>query len=230
MVMVYPILSFLCTNENAARSIGIMEIFYSILLAVSAFWLSACPFSVWIGRWFLHKDVRDYGDGNPGAANVFRAGSRKLGCLAVILDTGKAVPFVVLAYAFFRFPEPIVMVVALSAILGHAYSPILGLKGGKALGVTFGVLFSLPQREMLITFMVFLVLGFLFIEIDAWTVMLGAGGSLAYLATTKGSSWESLFMLCVLIILAVKHFDDLQTIPRHKGRLLVWLQSKRRQA
>lgn len=207
-----------------------MEIFYSILLALSAFWLSACPFSVWIGRRFLHKDIRDYGDGNPGAANVFRAGSRKLGCLATILDTAKAVPFVVLAYAFFRFPEPIVMVVALSAILGHAFSPLLRLRGGKSLSVTFGVLFALPQHEILIAFAVFLVIGFLFLESDAWTVMLGVGGSLAYLATTKGSSWESLFMLCLLIILAVKHFDDLQTIPRHKGRLLVWLQSKRRQA
>jgi glycerol-3-phosphate acyltransferase PlsY len=122
------------------------------------------------------------------------------------------------------------MVVALSAILGHAFSPLLRLRGGKSLSVTFGVLFALPQHEILIAFAVFLVIGFLFLESDAWTVMLGVGGSLAYLATTKGSSWESLFMLCLLIILAVKHFDDLQTIPRHKGRLLVWLQSKRRQA
>jgi len=206
-----------------------VEIFYPTLLAVSAFWLSACPFSVWIGRWVLHKDIRDYGDGNPGAANVFRAGGRKSFCLAAILDTVKAVPFVVLAHAFFEFPEAIVMVVALSAILGHAFSPLLRLRGGKSLGVTFGVLFALPQHELLITFAIFLVLGFLFIEIDAWTVMLGAAGSFAYLTITRGTSWESLFMLCLLAILAVKHLDDLQTIPRHKGRLLGWLQSRRRE-
>ncbi len=205
-----------------------MEAFYPALLAVSAFCLGACPFSVWIGRWFLGKDIRDYGDGNPGAANVFRAGGRKSGCLAVILDTAKGVPFVALAHFFFGLPEVVVMAVALSAILGHAFSPLLRLRGGKSIAVTFGVLLALPQHEMLLAFAVFLILGFLFIEIDAWIVMLAPVGSLIYLVTTGKSSWELLFMFCVLAILAIKHFDDLRTIPRGKGRLIGWLQSRRR--
>ena len=40
-----------------------MEVSYFTLLALSAFGLGACPFSVWIGRWVLGKDIRDYGDG-----------------------------------------------------------------------------------------------------------------------------------------------------------------------
>jgi len=207
-----------------------MEVFYSTLLAVPAFWLGACPFSVWVGRWLLGKDIRDYGDGNPGATNVRLAGGRKSFCLAVILDTTKGVPFVVLAYTFFGFPEAIVLTVGLSAILGNAFSPFLRLRGGKSLGVTFGVLFALPQHEILTAFAIFLVLGFLFIEIDSWIVMFGAAGSLAYLTITKGSSWEALFMLCLLAILAVKHFSDLQTVPGYKGRLINWLQSRRREA
>lgn len=206
-----------------------MDVFYSTLLAVSAFWLGACPFSVWIGRWFFGKDIREYGDGNPGAANVFRAGGHKSGYLAVILDIAKGVPFVVLAHSFFGFPEGVVMAVALSAILGHAFSPFLRWRGGKAIAVTFGALLALPQHEILIAFAVFVVLGFLLIEVDAWTVMFGAAGTLAYLAITRGSSWESLFMLCVLAILAVKHFEELHTIPRYKGRLFNWLQSIRRE-
>ena len=204
-----------------------MEISYFTLLAVSAFWLGACPFSVWIGRWVLGKDIRDYGDGNPGATNVFRAGGRKSGCLAAILDTAKGVPFVVLAHSFFGFPIVVAMAVALSAILGNAFSPLLRLRGGKSIGITFGVLFALPQHEMVISLAIFLFLGFLFIENDAWIVMLGATGSLAYLVATKGSSWEPLFMLCVLVILAIKHFDDLKAIPRARGRLIGWLQSRR---
>jgi len=189
-------------TTKAVRIISIVEVFYFALSAVSAFWLGACPFSVWIGRWVLGKDIRDYGDGNPGAANVFRAGGRKSGCLAVILDTTKGVPFVALAHSFFRLPEVAVMAVALSAILGHAFSPLLQLKGGKSVAVTFGVLLALPQHEMLITFAVFMFLGFLFIEIDAWTVMFGPAGSLAYLLASRGTSRESLFMLIVFILLA----------------------------
>ena len=195
---------------------------------MAAFWLGACPFSVWVGQRFLGKDIRDYGDGNPGGMNVLRAGGRKSFCLAAILDAGKGVPFVVLAHSFFGFPEVMVLAVGLSAILGSAFSPILRLKGGKSIGVTFGVLFALPHHEILFAFIVFLLLGFLFMEGDAWIVMLGAIGSLAYLVTTKGSSWESLFMLCVLAILAVKHFNALQTIPRGRVRVLVWIQSRRR--
>lgn len=212
---------------NAVGNIAVVELFHTASLAVSAFCLGACPFSVWIGQWLLGKDIRDYGDGNPGAANVFRAGGCKAGFLAGALDTGKGVPFVALAHSFFGLPGVAVMVVALSAMLGHAFSPMLLLRGGKSVAVTFGVLLALPQHGMLITFTLFMLLGFLFIEIDAWTVVLAAAGSLAYFLTTRGNSWESIFMLCVLAILAVKHFDDLRTIPGHEGRLIHWLQSRR---
>jgi glycerol-3-phosphate acyltransferase PlsY len=209
--------------------IGVMEVVYSALLVVSAFWLGACPFSVWIGRWLLGKDIRDYGDGNPGAANVFRAGGRKSGSLALILDVAKGVPFVVLAHLLFGFPDLTVMAIGLSAILGHAFSPLLRLRGGKSIAVTFGVLIALPQSYILITFVVLMLLGFLFIENDAWIVMFGATGTSAYLAIIRGGSWELLFMLGVLAILAVKHFDDLRTMPRVGGRLINWLQSRRRE-
>lgn len=207
-----------------------MEVLYSaLLLAVSAFGLGSCPFSVWIGKWFLGKDIRAYGDGNPGAVNVFRAGGHKSGFLAVILDVAKGIPFVALAHSFFEFPTALVMAVALSAILGHAFSPLLRLRGGKSIAVTFGVLFALPQYEMLITFAVPMFLGFLFIKSDAWIVMLGPAGSLAYLIVTRGTSWESLFMLCVFAILAIKHFNELKTAPRLRVRLIHWLQARRRE-
>jgi hypothetical protein len=82
---------------------------------------------------------------------------------------------------------------------------------------------------MLITFAVFMFLGFLFIEIDAWIVMFGTAGSLAYLSIIRGGSWESLFMLCVLAILGIKHLDDLKTVPRFKGKLVRWLNPVKRQ-
>jgi glycerol-3-phosphate acyltransferase PlsY len=206
-----------------------MEIWLIISLTVSAFCLGACPFSVWVGRWFLDKDIRDYGDGNPGAANVFRAGGHKTGYLAVMLDVAKGIPFVLLAHSFLGLPDLAIMMVALGAIMGHAFSPFLGWHGGKALAVTFGVLLALPQHEMLIVFAFFMVMGSLFVEVDAWTAVFGATGTLAYLAFTRGSSWESLFMLCVLGILAVKHFEELHTAPGARGRLVRWLQSRRRE-
>ena len=74
-----------------------------ILLAVAAFCLGACPFSLWVGRHLLGKDIRDYGDGNPGAVNVFRVGGRKAGSLALTLDIAKGTPFVLLSHILCAF-------------------------------------------------------------------------------------------------------------------------------
>lgn len=204
-----------------------MEVPPFILLAVAAFCLGACPFSLWVGRRLLGKDIRDYGDGNPGAANVFRAGGRKAGCLAIILDMAKGTPFVVLAYLVFVLPEAAVAVVAVSAILGSAFSPLLRFRGGKSIAITYGVLLALPYPEMYLSFAIFMFLGFLFIKTHSWIVMLGPTGTLAFLAATRASYWELLFMLSVLMILAVKHHNELRTVPQFEMRLTNWIHLRR---
>jgi glycerol-3-phosphate acyltransferase PlsY len=202
-----------------------MEIVYTILLAIAAFLVGAIPFSVIIGHWLLGKDVTDYGDGNPGAANVFRAGGHKTGILAVILDVAKGVPFVLLAHTLVELSTVSIIIIALCAILGHAFSPFLHWRGGKAVAVTFGALLALPEHEILLAFIAFTVIGFLLIEIDAWTVIFGTAGTLAYMGISKGSSWEPLLMFCILTILVIKHFEALHTLPGFKGRLFRWVQS-----
>jgi glycerol-3-phosphate acyltransferase PlsY len=209
-----------------------VEIVYSVLLIVAAFGLGACPFALWIGKWLLNKDIRDYGDGNPGAFNVLRAGGRWSFALALILDIGKGVPFVALAYYYFGLPDAVVFAVGLSAILGHAFTPILRLNGGKALAVMAGVLLALPQHEIFISVLIFMILAFLFIGSedwrgDAWRVVFATTATLIYLVIEKGLSLEPLFMLCVIAILVVKHFDDLKSKPRFKGRLITWIQARR---
>jgi glycerol-3-phosphate acyltransferase PlsY len=193
-------------------------------MALAAFGLASIPFSWLVGRWFLHEDIRGYGDGNPGAYNVFRAGGQKTGYLAVCLDVGKGVPFVFLAHSLFNLPGPGLVVVAVSAIMGHAFSPFLQWHGGKAVAVTFGVLLALPQHELLMAFIACMLLGFLFIEVDAWTVVFGAAGALAYVAFNRGGSWETLLIFCILAVLTVKHFEALHTFPGFRGRLVRWLQ------
>lgn len=205
-----------------------VEYYQVLIVSLAAFWLGACPFSVWVGRKFLGKEIRDYGDGNPGAANVRRAGGRKTFVMAMLLDIAKGVPFVYMAHAVWGFPDMTVAVVGLSAILGHAFTPLLGFRGGKSIAVTFGVLLALPHYEILLSFMIFMFIAFLFIERDAWTVIAGTAGALAYMVFTRGSSWESAFMLGVLVILTIKHFNDLRTVPTRRVRILGWLQSRRR--
>jgi glycerol-3-phosphate acyltransferase PlsY len=203
-----------------------LEISYFTLLALCAFGLGACPFSLWIGHWLLGKDIRDYGDGNPGAVNVFKAGGRKSGFLALFLDVGKGIPFVLLAHAVFELPEAAVLGVAFSAILGYAFSPILQLKGGKAVAVTFGAILALPQHDMLFALACAMFLGFLFIAVDAWVVIFGAAASTTYVLVTRGASAEAFFMLGVLALLVLKFRTELKTAPRIRLKPIAWLQSR----
>jgi glycerol-3-phosphate acyltransferase PlsY len=205
-----------------------MEILYFSLLLVLAFGLGACPFSVWIGKRILGKNIRDYGDSNPGAYNVMRAGGRWAFALALVADIGKGVPFVLLAYYYFGLPGAMVMAVGLVAILGHAFSPLLRLHGGKSLAVTAGVMLALPQHEIIISVLVFMLIAFLLIDVDAWRVIFALTAATIYLLITGGLSLEPLFVVCVMAILATKHFEDLRTTkPRLRGKLITWYQTKR---
>ncbi len=216
------------TNKLRAKLLISNMPYLILLLVVGAFCLGACPFSLWIGQRFLGKDIREYGDGNPGSTNVLRAGGHASGYLAVFADTAKGAPFVVLAHSFFALPEAAVMAIAVSAIAGHAFSPLLHFKGGKSVAVTFGVLLGLlPEGELLLMFTVFICIGALFMANRAWTVMAGPAGSLIYLVATGAICWQSLFMLSVLVLLGVKHYAGLRTSPGFGVRPVTWIRSKR---
>jgi glycerol-3-phosphate acyltransferase PlsY len=202
-----------------------MEIVKTLLLTVAAFVLASVPFSLLVGWLFLHTDIRRYADGNPGAYNVFRAGGAKSGVLAACLDVAKGMPFVYLSHALFDLPAQAMVIIAVGAVLGHAFSPFLQWHGGKAVAVTFGVLLALPEHQLLLTFIVFMVIGALFIEVDAWTVIFGAAGTTAWFAFTRGTVWETALILCILAVLVVKHFEALHAFPGFRGRLIRWLQS-----
>ena len=97
------------------------------------------PFSVWVGKLALGEDIRRYGDGNPGMTNVLRAGGRAWGFVAMLLDGFKGAVPVGLAYWLYGLDGWGMALVAMAPLLGHAFSPFLKFRGGKAVTTTFGV-------------------------------------------------------------------------------------------
>ena len=200
--------------------------FFSLALAVAAFLLGACPFSVWIGHKALGKDITRYGDGNPGAANVFRAGTVTLGVIALILDIAKGIPFIWLGYYVFHLPFSNLLFIGICAILGHAFSPFLKFKGGKAIAVTFGVLIALPQTELLFIFALFTLFGFLFIEQNSWMIMMGPTGSSIFLLLYSGFTIELFFILCILVLFIYKQYRELGTAPVFGFNPVKWMHAR----
>jgi glycerol-3-phosphate acyltransferase PlsY len=138
-----------------------------------AFLSGSIPFSYLIGRVFLRTDIREFGDGNPGAYNVFRAGGRASGALAALLDVSKGIVPVGLARWQMQLPDNALIWVALGPVLGHAFSPWLGFRGGKAVAVTFGVWIGLSLWQFSLPMGLAMLVWYLLLDSDAWAVMMG---------------------------------------------------------
>ncbi|MCL2679586.1 MAG: glycerol-3-phosphate acyltransferase [Dehalococcoidia bacterium] len=182
-------------------------------LAVGAYLLGAVPFSVLLGRFFLKKDIRAYGDHNPGAANVFRAGSFIAGMSAVLLDIAKGMPFVLLARSL-EFSLVPVVCIGLCAILGHCFSLFLRFRGGKGVAVTYGVLIGLWIPAWLFPFCVAAIVGLLLWESNAWVMLLTPAVTLVFLLLTRDSALSLGFMLCIQALFTFKFASDVDGPPR----------------
>jgi glycerol-3-phosphate acyltransferase PlsY len=198
-----------------------------IWLTVSSFCIGALPLSLYVGFLLLHKDIRRFGDGNPGAVNVFRAGNPTAGMLAVLLDIGKGVPSVYVASHLLHLPENQLLFIGMAAILGHAFSPFLRLKGGKAVAVTFGVLIGLGRPEMLFPFCITSLAGFLILDNHSWVVLCAPVVTLLFLFKQDASSVAILFMSGILFLYIIKQFRNINGWPHLSAWLYRWLQSRR---
>jgi glycerol-3-phosphate acyltransferase PlsY len=183
---------------------------FLILWTTVSFLLGAMPFSVWMGKLLLRTDVRSYGDGNPGAINAWRAGSYKSGLPALLLDYLKGAVPVSLASFKFGFAGWQLVVVALSPVLGHAFSPFLRFRGGKAVAVTFGIWTGLTLWEGPTILGIFLGISFLLQRADAWSVILAMLGLLVYFLLRQADTFILIIWFGNALILVWKHRRDLR--------------------
>jgi glycerol-3-phosphate acyltransferase PlsY len=180
------------------------------LIILQVFIIGAIPFSVWLGKLFLRTDVRAYGDGNPGTTNVFRAGGKWLGILVALLDGSKGGIPVLLGMWVFHLPEWQLFALAIAPTLGHAFSPFLRFKGGKAVAATFGMWVGLTLYEAPIVLGIMLFYWFKFITVSGWAMMLALLSLGAYLLLAHRDPLLLTVWLTNTLILAWKHRADLQ--------------------
>ena len=162
------------------------------LWIVVGFFLGSLPFSVWVGRLALRKDIRVYGDGNPGASNVLRAGGWGWGVLAFFLDYLKGAIPVGLAYQIAGFSGWPLVGIALAPVFGHAFSPFLRFRGGKAMATTLGIWTGLTIWQGPIVLGLGLGFWFLLLVGDGWAVLLAMLGLIVFLTFTSPQIYGSL--------------------------------------
>jgi glycerol-3-phosphate acyltransferase PlsY len=153
----------------------------SILMVFLAFLSGSLPFSIWISRLLLGVDIRQFGDGNPGAANAFRAGNKLVGTLALMLDISKAAAPVGVAYFNLGMRGLDMFLVAMAPLLGHAFSPFLRFRGGKAIAAALGVWIGLTLWKASLPAVVGALIGIALFTPPGWSVMCAMTGILMVL-------------------------------------------------
>jgi glycerol-3-phosphate acyltransferase PlsY len=192
----------------------------SILVwSLCGFFLGSLPFSVWVGKFALKKDIRQEGDHNPGATNVLRAGGKGWYLFALILDIGKGALPVGLASYFAGIQGWLMIPIAVAPPLGHAFSPFLKFRGGKAVAVTFGVWIGLTLWKVPLVSMIMLVLFSLLITPSGWALLLTLIGITMAIAVWLDDPVLLVIFLLHSLLLIYTHRDDLRQRPRLRATL-----------
>lgn len=188
---------------------------HDIVWVIMAYFAGSIPFSFILGQVFSASDIRRVGDRNPGAVNAWKAGGARVGVPALILDFTKGMIPVMLAVQA-GISSYTLTAVALAPIAGHAFTPFLGFRGGKAVAVTMGVWTGLTLWEAPVFIGFLFILFYLFQENDAWSVIFGMIALLGLLLYRWYYPEVMLIWAGNIVILSIKHLDGMALPPRLK--------------
>jgi glycerol-3-phosphate acyltransferase PlsY len=173
-------------------------VYFSIPLA---YLLGSIPAGFWLVLWIRGLDIRKQGSGNIGMTNVWRVAGPGWGILTLLLDIGKAVLAVRLAALWGEGAEFWEAGAGLAVLLGNVFSIFLKFKGGKGIGVSVGVFYSLLS----------------------WESAVGTGAFALGLASTRMVSVGSLLGVTTMAIAGLaRHGLGWSTGLALLGALMVW--------
>ena len=176
-------------------------------MTVLGYLLGAIPFGIVVSKAMGLPDPRTVGSKNVGFTNVLRVSGTKAGVLTLLGDMGKGW---VIGWAAMQWltDERFIMLVALSVILGHIFSPFLNFKGGKGVATALGSVLGLSPSIGLL--LVLIWLGAVAIWRYSSGGALAAFGCLPVVAIVNEQRQEFLvFALIVSGLIWVKHKDNL---------------------
>lgn len=157
-------------NITPSPVLPILGLFLAVI--VIGYLFGSLPFGLWIGMAFAGRDVRKVGSGKIGMTNVMRLGGKKLAFISLALDMAKSAFAVLCASLIFGsgYVESIgvtssmtnvaMVVAALAAICGHAWSVFLKFKGGRGVATFIGGLLVMYWPAAVIGGVLTLVIGF----------------------------------------------------------------------
>jgi acyl phosphate:glycerol-3-phosphate acyltransferase len=181
------------------------------MVLAAAYLLGSIPFGYLLVKWVKGADVRTQGSGNIGMTNVWRVAGAKWGILTLVLDIAKGALAVFIAKCFASDDQVIIVLTGLVALLGNIFSIFLNFKGGKGIGISVGVFFSLlwlPSFAGLIVFLIALAIG----RMISVSSLLGITTMAALTLYIHHLDWYSGLALFAAVMIWWTHRQNIQRI------------------
>ena len=120
---------------------------FELLMIIIGVLSGAVMYSYCIPKWILKVDIRENTtDYNPGGYNAYST-HRGLGLVCILLDMIKGFIPVYIFVKVKGVDTPWITLMILAPILGHAFTPFLKGRGGKALSTTIGSMLALTPAS-----------------------------------------------------------------------------------
>jgi len=179
---------------------------HETLMVFAAYFLGGIPFSYLIARWRAGINIREHGEGNIGARNVYHVVGPAWGVLAGVLDAGKGFAAYFLADRLAIHPTT-VLFCGFAAPLGHNFSPFLGFQGGKGVATTMGFLLGLQPLSTLAG-AALVVSGYTFTRDLNKALVIGVPGVIFLPPVFGAPLWTVPYILLLFLSLAMKKIID----------------------
>lgn len=116
-----------------------------LIVGIIAYLIGSINFSVLISKKMAGFDVREKGSGNAGTTNMLRSVGKKAAAITLICDILKGVISIVIAIIVGNIAknldrELLLQIAGIAVVLGHTFPIFFGLKGGKGVATSLGVL------------------------------------------------------------------------------------------
>jgi len=186
-----------------------------ILLFIFSFLIGGIPTGYIIVKVFKKKDIRQFGSGNIGFANVLRTAGVLMGVVVLLIDTGKAY---LATYYFSNFLEPVTLyrlIFGLTVILGNIFNPFLKFKGGKGVAAGLGVALTISPIGVIFSIIMFLIILMIFRYMSLGSITAVATFlicNIVFYFIGKVDIYAVIFSIILFISISLRHNSNIKRL------------------
>ena len=179
-------------------------------LVVIAYLVGSIPFGLLISRAVGRVDIRQYGSGNIGTANVLRIVGKRAAALTLLGDLLKGFLPTVLALLL-GGTEPLVAGVGMAAVLGHNWPIYLRFVGGKGVATSFGALLAMTPLPAVLGLLVWFGVLLVF-RYPSLAAMVASVCVPPVIFFSTGPGPYFIFSLVAALLIFVRHRDNIKRL------------------